>query len=92
VADEYADKELQERIVSTSGLDWTLVRPTVLTDGPAHPWVAARQLAFAWWRNVLPPMISRASVARFIVDEVERPSWARQPVLLSGPGGATGAG
>lgn len=29
------DSERQERLVRTSGLDWTLVRPVALSDGPA---------------------------------------------------------
>lgn len=29
------DRREQERLVRTSGLDWTIVRPTRLTDGPA---------------------------------------------------------
>ena len=30
----YADKDRQEAIVKASGLDWTIVRPTLLTNGP----------------------------------------------------------
>ena len=30
----YADKDVQERIIRRSRLDWTIVRPTVLTNGP----------------------------------------------------------
>lgn len=31
----YDDKDLQEWIVRSSGLDWTIVRPGLLTNGPA---------------------------------------------------------
>lgn len=31
--DDYADKEAGERIVRESGLDWTIVRPMILTNG-----------------------------------------------------------
>jgi putative NADH-flavin reductase len=30
----YDDKSLQERLIKKSGLDWTIVRPGVLTGGP----------------------------------------------------------
>ena len=30
----YADKDVQERIIRRSRLDWTIVRPTILTNGP----------------------------------------------------------
>ena len=30
----YADKDVQERIIRKSRLDWTIVRPTILTNGP----------------------------------------------------------
>jgi NAD(P)H-binding len=30
----YADKDLQERVIRRSRLDWTIVRPTILTNGP----------------------------------------------------------
>jgi hypothetical protein len=36
-----ADKEKQEALVKASGLDWTLVQPVGLTDGPAtNNWLA----------------------------------------------------
>lgn len=45
VKDEYADKEIQEEIIMRSPLDWTVVRPTVLTNGdPA----AARALSIVF--------------------------------------------
>jgi hypothetical protein len=30
----YDDKDVQERIVRRSKLDWVIVRPVILTDGP----------------------------------------------------------
>jgi hypothetical protein len=30
----YDDKEVQERIVRNSELDWVIVRPVILTNGP----------------------------------------------------------
>ena len=34
--EQLADRRLQERLVMESGLSWTLVRPTRLTDAPAR--------------------------------------------------------
>jgi NAD(P)H-binding len=31
----YDDKDVQEWIIRSSGLDWTIVRPSLLTSGPA---------------------------------------------------------
>ena len=31
----YGDKDVQEWIIKSSGLDWTIVRPGLLTNGPA---------------------------------------------------------
>ena len=31
----YDDKDVQEQIIKSSGLDWTIVRPGLLRDGPA---------------------------------------------------------
>ena len=75
----FADKELQERIIRSSILDWTIVQPASLTNGPrtekyrAGP-DACRERRF--------PRISRADVAHFMLAEVEAPRYVRQPVTL----------
>lgn len=74
----YADKDVQERIIRESGLDWVIARPVVLTDGKRtgrHRVLLASEA----WRNGL---ISRADVADFLVAQAEEPSCLRQcPVL-----------
>ena len=60
------DHERQERLVRDSGLDWTIVRPTVLHDGatdePAHVGTDDRA----------PTMrVSRRQVARAVADALE---------------------
>ncbi len=63
----YDDKDVQERIVRNSALDWTILRPGILQDGPATG--TARVLAEAKdWR---PGPVRRADVARAIVEELE---------------------
>jgi putative NADH-flavin reductase len=62
----YADKDAQEWIIRRSRLDWTIVRPTVLTTGPRTG--AYRVLVDARdWRS---GFISRADVADFLVKQV----------------------
>jgi putative NADH-flavin reductase len=76
----YDEKSLQERLIKESGLDWTIVRPGVLTSGPRtgryEVLAEARQ-----WRNGI---ISRADVAAFLVRQIEDWSYVHKaPVLVS---------
>src|ERR1044072_294399 len=62
----YDDKDVQEWIIRSSGLDWTIVRPGLLTNQP--PTGRYRILTAAKdWRFGL---ISRADVADFIVRQI----------------------
>lgn len=74
----YADKDEQERLIRESRLDWTLVRPTLLTNGPRTG--LYRVLAESEeWRNGL---ISRADVADFLVRQAtDRTLLGKAPVL-----------
>ena len=74
----YDDKDEQERLIRESRLDWTVVRPTILTNGPrtGRYRVLAEPEA---WRNGL---ISRADVADFLVGQAaDRSLLGRAPVL-----------
>jgi putative NADH-flavin reductase len=76
----YADKDAQEWIIRRSHLDWTIVRPTVLTTGPRtgmyRVLVDARD-----WRS---GFISRADVADFLVKQIEDASLLRKSPVLTG--------
>jgi uncharacterized protein YbjT (DUF2867 family) len=62
----YDDKDIQERLIKNSGLDWTIVRPGILTNSPRG--VRYRVLEKpSQWRN---GVISRADVADFIVRSI----------------------
>lgn len=74
----YAAKEVADAAVRASGLDWTLVYPTRLTDGPATD----RILTVESFSGV--GRISRADVARFMVQQLESDRWSRQTVIVSG--------
>jgi putative NADH-flavin reductase len=65
-----------EAEVCQSHLDWTIVRPPRLTDGPARH-------AYRGANGKLPPggfLISRADVAHFMIGEAEKPAHVKQIV------------
>lgn len=62
---QIADTERQEQIVRGSGLDWTIVQPVHLTDGPATDPRATTDGAIGATK------VSRASVARVLADAAE---------------------
>jgi len=75
----YSDKDIQEDIIKKSSLDWTIVRPGVLTNGKAtgHYRILVEPKS---WRN---GFISRADVADFLVKQVADISHLRlTPVLI----------
>jgi putative NADH-flavin reductase len=62
----YRDKDRQEEIVRGSGLDWTLVRPGQLTDGPR----TNQTRALTDLTGVKMGKISRADTAAFLLQHV----------------------
>jgi putative NADH-flavin reductase len=75
----YDDKDVQEWIIRRSGLDWTIVRPGILTDGP-H---TGRYLVLTDPREWRLGKIARANVADFLVRQVESNAYLREtPVLF----------
>lgn len=76
----YADKSEQERLVKESGLDWTIARPGILTNG-ARTGRCQVLLAPRQWRN---GMVTRADVAAFLVRQVgNRDCIGQAPVLVA---------
>jgi putative NADH-flavin reductase len=63
----FADHEHQEAIVKQSPLDWTIVRPPYLTDGPR---TGAYRHGFSSTDKRIKGKISRADVADFILKEL----------------------
>ena len=76
----YADHQRQEEIVASSGLDWTLVRPSAFTDGPA---TNRYQHGFAPTLKGLALKISRADVASFILKQLTDQTYLRRAASLS---------
>jgi putative NADH-flavin reductase len=76
----YDDKDVQEWIVRSSGLDWTIVRPGILTNGPATDQYRVLTASKDWRFGV----ISRADVANFLVRLTsDRTLIGTTPLLIS---------
>lgn len=72
--DEYADKDLQEEIVRRSGLDWVIVRPMLLTNGP---WTGDYRVGVDL-RPGRRPWIPRADVADFLLRQLRDDTFLRR--------------
>ena len=76
----YDDKDVQEWIIRSSGLDWTIVRPGLLTNSPATGRYRVLTASEDWRFG----MISRADVADFLVRQVDdRALIGTTPLLIS---------
>jgi uncharacterized protein YbjT (DUF2867 family) len=75
----YADKNRQESIVRASGLDWVLVRPSVLNNQPGR----GRHRALTDLSDFHGGTISRADVAQFVLDQVSTGSWVHRSPLIT---------
>ncbi len=75
----YDDKDIQERLIKNSQLDWTIVRPGILVNGP--PTGRYKVLTEAsQWRNGI---VSRDDVADFIVRSIDSAAHIGQaPVIV----------
>lgn len=74
------DRIEQERLVMTSGLDWTLVKPPRLTDGPPRGHVQAG----ADLRPGLLSSLARRDLAGFVLDAIDQPALVGARVYLRG--------
>lgn len=74
----YDDKDVQEQMIRASGLDWTIVRPGLLTSGPATGDARALTDPRDWSAGY----ISRADVAEFLVREAFARRFVGQTPLL----------
>jgi len=79
LSDIFADKKAAEDNVRRSNLDWTVVYPMLLTDGPM---TGAYRVGERLELHGL-PKISRADVAHFILAEVGKRAFVRKVALIS---------
>lgn len=79
----YDNKSALEAMVQASALNWSFVRPGMLTNGvasgPAHVQVDYRP-------GMKVGAVSRAAVARFLVEQAEQPTCQRRKPALSARG------
>jgi uncharacterized protein YbjT (DUF2867 family) len=75
----YADKNRQETIVRGSGLDWVLVRPSVLNDKSKRDSVRALTDLSDFHGGT----ISRGNVASFVLDQVRDGAWLHRAPLIT---------
>src|SRR3989442_10280304 len=74
----FADKERQEAIIRATSLEWTIVQPAALTNGPRTGTYRVGACAGRFF-----PTVSRADVAHFMIEELENPRHVRQVVLFA---------
>jgi uncharacterized protein YbjT (DUF2867 family) len=75
----YADKNRQEAIVRDSGLDWILVRPSILNDKPGRGTMRALTDLSGFRGGA----ISRSDVATFVVEQVRSNAWLHRAPLIT---------
>lgn len=81
----YQDKERSEALLPGSGLKWTSVYPVMLTDGPLADAVEVRPMTRVH-RVAGLPKVSRADVARVVLDAARDDRTIRQLLLVSSKG------
>jgi putative NADH-flavin reductase len=75
----YADKLVGDDMIRGSDLDWTIVQPAMLTDGPlTKVYRAGSHLALTGM-----PSISRADTAHYILDHVNDTSTIGKTIVLA---------
>ncbi|WP_338876386.1 NAD(P)-binding oxidoreductase [Spirosoma sp. SC4-14] len=77
-----AEKEIQEKAIRESGLDWVIARPTRLTNGPfTGKYRLGEQLSFSTFAL---PSISRADVAAFLLNQLTTDDYRHKAVIITG--------
>ncbi|GGH21750.1 Putative NADH-flavin reductase [Cribrihabitans marinus] len=76
----FLDHELQEQLVRASGLNWTIVRPSAFTDGPA---LSRYKEGFGPAFRKLSLKISRADVAGFLTRQLGDATYLQRAVAIS---------
>ena len=75
----YADKLIGDQLIRGSGLDWTIVQPSQMTDGPlTRAYRSGEHLALSGM-----PKVSRADVAHFLLSAAGNPAAIGKTVLVS---------
>jgi putative NADH-flavin reductase len=75
----YQDKDRQEALVRNSNLEWVIVRPGFLTNGP----LTGTYRVLVDLEGVRAGKISRADVAHFILSEIKNKAYRLKTPLLT---------
>jgi putative NADH-flavin reductase len=75
----YEDKDRQEALVRNSNLEWVIVRPGFLTNGP----LTGTYRVLVDLEGVVARKISRADVAHFILSEIKDKAYLSKTPLLT---------
>ncbi len=75
----YQDKDREEEIIQASKLNWLIVRPAGLTNGPQ----TGRYRVLEDLDGIVAKRISRMDVADFILKQIEQPDLFAKTVLLT---------
>ena len=75
----YADKDRQEAIVRNSGLNWVLVRPSILNNKPGRGSIRALTDLSGFHGG----SIAREDVATFVLDQVRADTWLHRSPLIT---------
>ena len=77
--DIYRDKAAGEDLLKASGLDWTIIHPVVLTNGPKTKiYRSGERLSLKGF-----PKISRADVASFVLAQLTDKNFLRKIAVVS---------
>ena len=76
----FADKEVQEKIIAASPLDWIIVRPGALTNGPR---TGVYKSGFDPSDKSIQAKVSRADVADFMLKQATSDGYLRKAPGLS---------
>ncbi|MER7272903.1 NAD(P)H-binding protein [Dactylosporangium sp. NPDC000244] len=74
----FADLAVAERVLRDSDLDWTLIAPPRLTDGPNRPYRTVLDVNVRGGRT-----LSRADVADAMFRALDEPEWIRRRVNVA---------
>jgi putative NADH-flavin reductase len=75
----YTDKDRQEALVRNSNLEWVIVRPGFLTNGP----LTGTYRVLVDLEGISAGKISRADVAHFILSEIKEKTYLLKTPLLT---------
>lgn len=75
----YADKAIGEKLIRNSRVDWTIVQPGLLNDGPlTRRYRCGERLAMSGM-----PRISRANTAHFLLDRINDQSTFGRTIVIA---------